>query len=57
MTQIIGYDAWKLDYTDGADFEGEDTRQCAFCDSFIPVETKSHECPVCLEDEENEDAE
>lgn len=48
---IAGYDNWKLAEPNG--IEAEDTRQCAFCDAHIPVETKTDECPVCLE-EDNE---
>ena len=57
MEMIRGYDAWKLDYTDSADYEGEDTKQCAFCDSWIPAEIADHkpwECPSCNEDEDGE---
>ena len=39
-------------FEDPEDYIDEgDTRQCAFCDSHIRVETKSHECPVCLEED------
>ena len=57
MENIRGYDNWKLDYTDGADYEGEDAKQCAFCDFWIDPEIVDHkpwECPICKEDADSE---
>ena len=44
-------------FQDPDSMDSEDTRQCAFCDSHIPAETKTHECPVCLEEVELESKE